>query len=121
MTKNDTFYKILFAIEIALMPLVIAASILLPAWSVSVFIAGLLIVKIWLKLFKDKEKSSHIIINAISSVATIMPLVIFFTFKGYIAVYLCVLVSIFVLLMSLFNIYLKNKIFQYFYLFLNIN
>ena len=44
MTRNDTFFKILFAIEIALLPLVMAAEIMMPAWSMGLFIVGILVV-----------------------------------------------------------------------------
>lgn len=109
MAKNDIFYKILFAIEIALLPLILAADILLPSWIISLFIACILIVKIWLKLFKEKEKLSHTIINSISSISTISVLVIFFTVKNYIELYLCILVVVFVVLANVLQIYLHNK------------
>lgn len=109
MTKNDTFFKILFAIELALLPLVMAADILLPYWAVGLFVAGVLVAKIWVELFKDKNKLSHVIINAINSIATISVLVIFFTVKGYIETYLCVLVVTFVVLANILKAYLYNK------------
>ena len=46
MTRNDTLFKILFAIEVALLPLTMAAYLLMPTWSVCVFIAAILIAKI---------------------------------------------------------------------------
>lgn len=109
MTKNDTFYKILFAIEIALLPLVMAVDILLPSWTIGLFVAGILVANIWLQLFKNKNKLSHMVINSISSIAVISVLVIFFTLKGYFETYLCVLAVTFVVLSSILKAYLYNK------------
>lgn len=109
MTRNDTFFKILFAIEIALLPLVMAAEIMMPDWSMGLFIAGILVARIWMELFKNKENRAHIIINSIGSVLTISSLVIFFSVKGFINVTLCVFLVIFVVLMNLFKIFLHGK------------
>lgn len=74
-TKNDILYKILFAIELALIPLVIFANIFLPNYGLSLFIAGILLVKIWIELFKDRLSFSHAIIDAIGSVAVFTTLI----------------------------------------------
>ncbi len=53
MSKNDIFYKILFAVELALIPMVIFAyKIITERWVLGVFITLVLLVKIWLELFK---------------------------------------------------------------------
>jgi len=75
MTRNDTFFKILFAIEIALLPLVMASYMLMPHWTVGLFIAGILIVKIWLELFKNKDDKVHKIIMLIGNILTVATLV----------------------------------------------
>lgn len=104
MTRNDTFFKILFAIEIALLPLVIASSIFAQGsqneWIVGLFVAGVLIAKIWMELFKNKDDRIHTIINSIGNILTISTIVIFFTTKGFINLTLCVFVVIFVVLMN---------------------
>ncbi len=76
--KNDILYKILFAVELALLPLIIFAGLYLPKWGLSLFIAGLLLVKIWIELFKDRANFVHSIIDAIGSVAVYTTLIIFF-------------------------------------------
>ena len=111
MTRNDRFFKILFAIEIALLPLVMAAKFLLPTWLIGLFIIGILVAKIWMELFKDKENRIHTIINLIGDTLTISTLTIFFTVQGYIdSIILCVFVVIFVALANLFKaLLLKSK------------
>lgn len=105
MTKNDIFFKILFAIEVALLPAVMASYIMIDqSWVVGMFIAGVLVVKIWMELFKNKEMRSHAIINAIGNVLTISSLVIFFTVYGYINLVLCVFVVIMAVLMNLLKV-----------------
>mgnify|MGYP006931938366 CR=1 FL=1 len=68
--KKDTLYKILFAIELALLPLTIFAYLYLTNWSVGLFVAGVLLCKIWRELFKDKHNRSQVIISSIASVVT---------------------------------------------------
>ena len=109
MTRNDTFFKILFAIEVALLPLVIAANLLFPFWSVGLFIASILIVKIWMELFKNKTDFSHIIINAVGNVLTISTLAIFFNVLGYISLVLTILVVILAILANVFKVVFFNK------------
>ena len=109
MTRNYTFFKILFAIELAILQIVMASYILMPTWTVGLFIAGVLVAKIWIELFKNKEYKSHIIINAIGNALTISTLVIFFTVQNYISVVLCVFVVIFAVLMNVLKVVLNEK------------
>ena len=109
MTRNDTFFKILFAIEIALLPLAMAAYLMMPQWSVGIFVAGVLVTKIWMELFKNKDDFTHTIINAIGSAIAISTLVIFFAVKGYIGVVVCVLAVIAVVLMNLLTVLTKKR------------
>ena len=109
MTRNDTLFKILFTLQIGLLPLAMASYLLFPIWSVGVFVAGILVSKIWIELFKNKEERTHIILNAIASILTISSLVIFFTVYHYINVVLCVFVVIFVVLTNIYKVVMFNK------------
>ncbi|MBO5954417.1 MAG: hypothetical protein J6Q13_00430 [Clostridia bacterium] len=110
MTRNDTFFKILFAIEIALLPLVMASYILMPTWSVGLFVAAVLIVKIWLELFKNKEDKAHNIIMAIGNTLVVSSLVIFFTVNSLINVAMCVAVVILTVLMNLLKAFMNDTV-----------
>ena len=59
-TKNDNFFKLLFAIEMALLPLVICANLIMPVWAISMIIGILIVVKFLLiienRQLKIKEK-----------------------------------------------------------------
>lgn len=108
MTRNDTFFKLMFAIEIALIPLAMSAYLLMPTWTVGLFIAGVLIAKIWMELFKNKNNTAHAVIMAIGNVLTISSLVIFFTVYGYINLALCIVTVVLVVLMNLMKVFLKQ-------------
>lgn len=102
MTKNDMFYKILFAIELALLPLVIFASIRIEEkWAICLFIGAVLLVKIWLELFKDRINFQHAIISAISSILTFGVLLILFACNDYINMALAIVT---VVLIAIYNI-----------------
>lgn len=111
MTRNDTFFKILFTTELGLIPLTMAIYLLFPnaRWIVGLLIAGILIAKIWIELFKNKENRTHMILNAIANALMISSLVIFFTIYDYINVVMCVFVVILAILMNVLKILLLNK------------
>lgn len=110
MTRNDTLFKILFAIEIALLPLVMASYLLMSVWTVGVFVAGVLVAKIWLELFKEKGNRSHQMILAIGNVLTISSLVIFFTIYGYINLAMCIVAVILTVLTNVMRLALRNDL-----------
>lgn len=111
MTKNDTFIKILFAIEIALLPMVICAHIVdfMPVITMSLFIATILICKVWAMFLKNKVNKSHTIINNIGNMITFTVLLIYFSCVGLCYIALTVGAIICILLTNLFEIILDNK------------
>lgn len=114
MTRNDALYKVLFAIEIALLPMVIFAYLYLPEWSMGLFIAGILLAKIWLELFKDKINYSHIIIDAVGSILVFTTLLTFFMVIDLINVALGVVTLVLIVIMNVFNIlYFKKNLPEY--------
>lgn len=80
MAKNDSFFKLLFAIELALLPLVICASIVdfMPKVAISLFVVAIAICRIWMSTFKDTKDRSHIIINAVGDIAVFVTLFVLF-------------------------------------------
>ena len=108
MTKNNTFFKILFAIELALLPMVFFAQMFLPNWSMGLFVAGILVAKIWVELFKNKTLSNTVI-NAIGNIVVFSTLLIFFMSLGLINVVLGVFALVFIVLTNIFNIALYSR------------
>lgn len=109
MTRNDTFFKILFAIEIALLPMAIFAYLYLPEWSMGLFVAGILLSKIWMELFKQKPNKSHTVIDAIGDVIVFTTLLSFFANRNIIHIALAVIVIVLVVFMNLFKVIYFNK------------
>lgn len=101
MSKNDTFFKILFAVEIALLPMVFFADRFLPRWAVGLFIAGILLAKVWLELFKDRANKSHVIIDSVGSIIVFATLLIFFVVAEYVSKPLGIAVLVLVVIMNL--------------------
>ena len=110
MTRNNLFFKILFAIELALLPMVIFAKLLLTdaTWAMGVFVAGVLLAKIWLHIFNDKTKLSTIIIS-VGNILVFSVLLILFMATGFVNIALGVAVLIFLFLQNVFKITLYNK------------
>ena len=109
MTRNDTIFKILFAIEIALIPLTMAAYLLMPVWTIGVFVAGILVSKIWMELFKEKENKNHKIIMKIGNILTIAVLVVFFAVQGYVNLALAIVIAVLAVLMNVFKLLLNKE------------
>lgn len=108
MTRNDTLLKFLFAIEIALVPFAMAAYLLMPRWTMGLLVAGIVVAKIWIELFKNKSSRLHTMLVGIGNIVAIASLVIFFTVYGYINVALGVSVASLVVLMNIFKMALRD-------------
>lgn len=104
MTRNDTLLKFLFAIEIALVPLAMAAHLLMPSWTVGLFIGGIVVAKIWMELFKNKSNRMHKIMLAIGNILAIASLVLFFAIYGYINLALGIVVAILAVLLNILKL-----------------
>lgn len=109
MTKNDLFFKILFAIELALLPMVIFAYLFLPLWAMGLILAGVLLAKIWMELYKDKLSFAHTIIDSVGSIIMFTTLLILFINAGFVNQTLAIADIILIFFMNLFKIVLNNK------------
>lgn len=111
MTRNDTLYKIIFAIELALIPLVMFAYVMnaFPEWTMGIFVGAMLICRVWMEILTNRLDKSHTIINAISSATTISILVIFFACIDLISVALAVFITIFTVLNNVFRVVLYGN------------
>lgn len=110
MTKNNLFYKILFAIEIALLPMVIFANLFIEKWAVGLIIAGILVCKIWREVFKDKDSKGENIISNIASAIVDATLIVFFITIGSVNMVLGVFAVVLILAMTISNILTFKKI-----------
>ena len=104
MNKNDRFFKILFAIQLAFIPLLFAMKLLLPEWAICLFVAGILVVKIWFELFKDKESRMHYALNSVATVAVFSALTMLFYVQGSLNLALAIVVISLVVLHCIFKL-----------------
>ena len=104
MTKNDNFFKILFAIELALIPMVIFSQLFLETWAMSLILGGIVVAKIWREIFKNKESKQHSIISAIASVCEFGVLIIYFSVKELLLLPLAISAVVIIVLFNLLKI-----------------
>ncbi len=110
MTKNDTFFKIIFAIQIALLPIVIASSLFnMPTWATCLIIGGVVLSKIWVELFKDKHNLLHKTLNGVGTVLTFAVLLAFFASKDILKLWLVIVAGVLIVLYSLISVLLKKE------------
>lgn len=102
--KNDLFYKILFAVELALLPLTVVAHLMISDWVMGIFVGGVLVVRVWRELFKEKRNLTHEIISAIASSLTFLVVLCLYANLHYIKIYLAVLVIVFTILFNIFHL-----------------
>jgi len=112
MAKNDLLFKILFAVQVALLPVVIAFDLIetFPSWAVTLAIVGVLLCKIWAEVFKDKHNLMHKILSGVATIATFAVMLFFLEFKGIIAMWLAILTTVLVVLFIALSILLRSKV-----------
>jgi len=109
MTRNNLLFKILFAIELALLPMVIFSNLFLADWAMGVFVAGVLLAKIWLHIFNDKTKASVTIISIGNILVFSVLLILFMARVEQFNIGLGIAVLILIFLQNIFKIALYNK------------
>lgn len=109
MIKNDKFFKLLFAIEVALIPMVFAAYIFMPLWATGLFIAGIFVCRVWMEVFKGKSNKSSTVINSIGSIAVFTALIVFYMNISLISRAIGIVAIICIILNNLFSIFLFGK------------
>ncbi|MFQ6752415.1 MAG: hypothetical protein ACLRFL_02475 [Clostridia bacterium] len=109
MTRNDLFYKVLFAIEIALLPIVIFAEMFIADWTMGLFIAAILACKIWREIFKDRASRSQHLIGCIASILVFTTLIVYFIILDVIGIVIGALAIAAIVLMQVLDILTFNK------------
>lgn len=110
MARNDIFFKILFAIEVALLPLIIFSyHFVQQAWVMGILIAGVMVCRIWMEIFKDKHNFQHNVINSIGSIATIGIILIFLASVKVVVAPIAIVAVIMVVLGNVMKIAMFNK------------
>lgn len=109
MTKNDFLFKILFALEMALIPLVACGYFLQGNYLMMGFMIALVILKAGVLLSKDPSSTVHNYIQYIGDAIVNLFTLIWFTSLHYIPVGLCVAVCIVIVIYTTLKCYYLFK------------
>lgn len=107
--NKDLIYKILFAIEVALLPMLISAHILMPRACEIVFLTIIIVAKLCMILLKDQANHIHIYLDALGNVIVFGFTLMTFAFYGYLNIWLAVGASILVVLEELARVFFFYK------------
>ncbi len=109
MTRDDLIFKILFAIQLALLPIVILADLYLGSIALTVVLICLLVVKIWQLILKNKHSKQHLIILNLGDILMFLVILILFAVKGYLNVVAVVFALVFLVLALILEICLYGR------------
>lgn len=107
--KNNMLCKILFAIELALLPLAVFAYLFLPGWSVGLFAIGVLLCKLWREMFRNRANKQETIMAAIASVASNTTLISIFMVMGLVSKAVGILAIVVISLKVMADFVMFNK------------
>lgn len=107
--NNYMRYRGLFAVELALLPLMIAFKLIIGTWAVCIPLLLLAVCRGVMILVKNKAKLSDHIIESIGDAIILGFLAIYFSTLGFIPTWLSVIVCILLPLYELANVYFYAK------------
>lgn len=102
-------YRGLFAVELALLPLIVAFELLIDTWAVGIPLLMLAVCRGIMIFIKDPTKVSDHIIEVVGDAIVLEFLAIYFCALGFIPTWLAIVDCILVPLFQLANVYFYNK------------
>lgn len=108
MSRNDGFFKILFAIELALIPMVIFAHLFLETWAMSLILGGIAIAKVWREIFKEKDNKQHTIISSIATICEFGVIIVYLATEKLLMLPLAVTAVVVMVLFALLKVVFAN-------------
>lgn len=106
---NDMRYRGLFAVELALLPLIIAFKMIIGTWAVCFPLIILAVCRGLMILFKNRANIVDHIIECVGDAIVLIFLAIYFSVIGYIPTWLVVVDSVLVVLYELASVYFYSK------------
>lgn len=110
--NKDMIFKILFAIEIAFLPMIVSARVMMTNAWVVVFLSIVVVAKLAMVLLKDQSNHTHVYLDSIGNAIVLSFVMIAFACMGYINIALAIVASVFVALeeaLRIFFFYKPNK------------
>lgn len=106
---NEMRYRGLFAVELALLPLIIAFKIIVGTWAVCIPLIILAVCRGLMVLFKNRASMSDHIIEVLGDTIVLIFLAIYFNILGYIPTWLVWADAVLIVLYELANVYFYTK------------
>ena len=107
--NNYMRYRGLFAVELALLPLIIAFKLIIGTWAVCIPLILLAVCRCVMIFIKDRSKLSDHIIESVGDAMVIAWLAIYFAVLNFIPNWLSVTVCVLLPLYELANVYFYSK------------
>lgn len=107
--NKDFIFKILFSLEICLLPIIISAKIIMPKWTMAIFVGAILLVKLVMIFFKMPANYKHILLDSIGNVIVICFCLITYCCYDYINIPLTVLACVVFAIEEVLKVYFYYK------------
>lgn len=107
--NKDFIFKILFSLEVCLLPMIISAKILMPDWTMAIFVGVIILVRLVMIFFKMPANYKHIILDGVGNVIVLTFALITYCCYAYISVPLTVLTCVFFALEEIIKVYFYYK------------
>ena len=107
--NKDLIFKILFSLEICLLPMIISARILMPNFAMAIFVGAIVVTKIFMIFMKMPANYKHIIIDGIGNVVVMCFVLITYCCYNYINVPLTVITCVLFTLEEILKVYFYYK------------
>jgi hypothetical protein len=107
--NNYMRYRGLFAVELALLPLIVAFKLIVGTWAVCIPLILLAVCRCLMVFIKNRAKLSDFIVECVGDALILEFLAIYFTVIGFIPMWLSIVVCILVPVYELVNVFFFSK------------
>lgn len=107
--NKDLIFKILFSIEICLLPIIISAKIIMPIWAMSIVVGVIIATKILMLVVKESANYKHVILDSLGNVIVVSFCLITYCCYDYVNVPLTVVACIVFAIEELIRVYFYYK------------
>lgn len=94
--NKENLFKLMFALEIALLPMIISAKLMMPDWCIALFVGMIVVAKLVMIVVKNPANNMQLYLDAIGNVVVIVAGFIIFTCFGYVNLVMSILACVFI-------------------------
>ena len=107
--KKELYYKLLFTLSIALIPMIISAKLIMPSWCISLFVSIIVVCKLGMLVIKNPNNNLECYLEAINNVVVVIATVIIFVCFGWANLIFAIICSVFILSEEFLKIVFRFK------------